>query len=141
MSDCIEWEGAINSTGYGSVRVGGKTVGAHRLAYERAYGPIPDDVPGYHGMCVMHTCDNRRCVNPEHLKLGTHQDNMTDMYSKGRRPAPAGERNPSVKLTQEQVDYIRSSNKSLRALAAELGVTYGHIGKIRRGELWPVLAS
>ena len=136
MSDCIEWEGAVNSSGYGSVKIGGVVYGAHRRAYEKANGPIPGDGPGYHGMCVMHKCDNRLCVNPDHLELGTHAENMADMYAKNRRPSSPGERNGSSKLTKEVINYIRSSDKSLRELAAEIGVTYGHIGKIRRNESW-----
>ena len=87
---CWEWTGSLNKFGYGQVCVtptpGYHTIkGAHRLAYEHHIGPIPD------GLVVMHKCDNRRCINPEHLQVGTQAENLDDAWLKGRvpnRPAP-----------------------------------------------------
>lgn len=78
MSDCWEWEGSRYPSGYGAVKWNGRVIGAHRLAWIEAFGPIPD------GLDVCHHCDNPPCVRPSHLFLGTRSDNMRDAVSKGR---------------------------------------------------------
>lgn len=75
---CWNWQGHIHPSGYGRFRDVGKATTAHRVAYALAHGSIP------HGMLIMHSCDNRRCVNPAHLSLGTYADNNHDMMAKGR---------------------------------------------------------
>jgi len=77
VDDCFEWRGG-KSEGYGRKHFNGRTQFTHRIAWEWANGPIPE------GMCVLHTCDNRACCNPNHLFLGTKGDNARDMCSKGR---------------------------------------------------------
>lgn len=77
-SGCWIWTGLLTNVGYGKMGIGTKTISTHRYSYEQAYGPIPK------GLLVLHKCDNRCCVNPEHLYLGTQSDNIKDMYSKGR---------------------------------------------------------
>jgi hypothetical protein len=79
---CWEWQGAFFRRGYGAFKVLGKTVKAHRFSYEMDRGPIPS------GMFVCHSCDNPGCVRPEHLFLGTPDENVQDMMSKGRAGNP-----------------------------------------------------
>jgi hypothetical protein len=78
MSSCILWPGAKASNGYGYYYIRGKLKLAHRGAWEKTFGPIPS------GLCVCHACDNRLCINPKHLFIGTTQANHEDMMKKGR---------------------------------------------------------
>src|SRR5687767_10390557 len=80
---CWTWGDAPAKTGYGRIGIGADTVlYAHRVSWEIHYGPIPE------GMLVCHHCDNRICVRPDHLFLGTDADNMQDMWRKGRGYSP-----------------------------------------------------
>lgn len=76
---CKLWDGSISDTGYGARWYKGKLWSAHRASFDENYGPIPE------GMLVCHSCDNRACIEPEHLFLGTYRDNVYDMISKDRQ--------------------------------------------------------
>lgn len=130
MSECIEWPYFKNADGYGKKMFKGKVKMAHRLAWEEVFGPIPE------GMCVCHACDNRGCVNPEHLFLGTHKDNMADMASKGRSRVSLGQNNPNVKLTEKEVLSIREDGRTQKEIAEEYNVSRQLVGAIKRNELW-----
>jgi len=77
-NECWEWSAGKFKQGYGAFGIDKKMVNTHRVAYELFVGPIPE------GLCVLHTCDNPSCVNPNHLFLGTQKDNIQDMVKKGR---------------------------------------------------------
>ena len=139
MTDCINSTYAIGTSGYCYVNLGGKPVGHHRLAYAKANGVALEDMQG---KVVMHTCDNRTCINPEHLRLGTTADNNADMRAKGRasgNPNPVF--NPMAKLTPEQVKEIRN-NKQLTydKLAKMFSVSKSTICRVKKQQVWSVVA-
>ena len=127
-SGCWLWLLSLKVDGYGHATFNSKYIGAHRLAWIAFKGEIPD------GLHVLHRCDTRCCVNPEHLFLGTNRDNIDDMLRKGR--SRRGERHLDAKLTEEQVRAIRKDPRTHRELSAEYGVGYGVIGQIKRREIW-----
>lgn len=126
-SGCHEWTGHVMPNGYGQVRHNG-TAYAHRVAYELHRGAVPE------GLYVLHRCDNRKCVNPEHLFLGTFNDNMADMVEKQRQAH--GERNGHAKLTDDQVRAIRRAVGTQREIAKQFGVTPSLISMIRSRRIW-----
>ena len=144
MDSCIEWQGNRSDKNYG------RQWSTELNRYERATHVVLReegiDVPS--GMCVMHICDNPPCVNPDHLEIGTHADNMRDMKEKGRAKSGGawksqpGEINGLAKLTENNVRYIRKvyhprhSQFGARALARELGVSHTAISKAAKGENW-----
>lgn len=133
---CWIWQGAVDSRGYGHLRWFRKVMRAHRLAYELSKGAIPTG-GGYHGTVVMHSCDNRLCCNPGHLRAGSHADNMSDMKTKGRRLAKgAGTANGRAKLTPEQVQAIRADGRGKRTIAPEYGISPAQVQRIRKGVQW-----
>lgn len=132
-SGCLLWLGGMRN-GYGRVSVpGGGTQkrGAHVVAWELHCGrPVPS------GLDVLHKCDNPGCIEPTHLKLGTHQDNMDDKVARGRQARMVGSEHPAAKLDENQALSIRHDNRPLAVLAAMYGVSESTISLIRRRKTW-----
>ena len=128
-SGCWLWTGGISNAGYGLCgSVEKRTVSAHRLAYAAFKCEIPPN------RVIAHSCDNRLCVNPDHLWAATHKENSQDMVAKNR--SAKGEQCARSKLTDEQVSFIRGSDLSNRALGRMLNVSHAAIGYVRRGATW-----
>ena len=105
-NECWEWVAGKDSKGYGVFSLKRKSLSSHRISWIIHNGPIPVG-EGYHGTCVLHTCDNPSCVNPQHLFLGSAQDNMTDKVLKGRGSCGRGEQQGHSILTEAQVLNIK----------------------------------
>lgn len=131
---CWVWTGApATKEGYGRVGIDGRKHLVHRLSYVLANGQIPD------GLLVLHTCDNPPCVRPDHLFVGTDADNRADMVAKGRQVILHGEDHPRAKLSQADVDRIRSEvagGRMQKDLAAEYGVTRQLVSAIVNRKCW-----
>ena len=132
---CWLWMGAVNSRGYGYIRIATKTKKAHRVSYEQFVGEIPD------GLFVLHHCDQPGCINPDHLWLGTDADNNADMRSKGRAVYVNGNRVATSRLNREQALEILSSPLRHFELARKFGVTNAAIRQIRMGKNWKYLGA
>ncbi len=129
--DCWEWTGGRQGKGYGSFWLKNSMRPAHRISWELHNGSIPD------GLYVLHKCDNRICINPKHLFLGTNQENMTDRNLKGRQAR--GEKIGIAKLTWESVEEIRnlhSDGISQYELAERFGVDTSRICRIIHNKIW-----
>lgn len=133
-NDCWLWTASIGSGGYGqlSSHLGHGPYRASRVSWELHFGPVPD------GMCVLHRCDVRRCVNPGHLFIGTQLDNIADCVKKGRNGCSPrhGERNPAARLTVDEVLEIRDASGPNRQIARRFGVSQVTVSKIKRGVSW-----
>ena len=140
---CWEWKGR-KERGYGRTIMGSrtdgtrKTIAAHRLSYETFVGPIPD------GMEVCHKCDNPCCVNPDHLFVGTRQDNVDDREAKHRNNPPKGSSNGMAKLSEADVLSARferaQKNISFQKLADKYGVSKKTIQNAIKGITWKCVA-
>lgn len=136
--DCWNWKGAKKS-GYGRLTIGSridgtrKSIGAHVLSFLTFNGPIQD------GMEVCHHCDNRACINPNHLFAGTRQDNVNDREAKGRNNPPKGEKVWTAKLNSSKVllaRQIRKTGISYQKLADKFGINKKTIMQAVKGERW-----
>ena len=144
LTECVEHRGCCLPNGYGKLGRGGKTWLAHRYAWHAAFGPIPE------GMHVCHKCDNRRCIRPDHLFLGTRQDNMQDMIAKGRAkfvgfsspnyraPSPRkGEKNGRATITPAIADEMRAqAGRRQVDIAKQFCVSQATVWRVLTGKSW-----
>jgi hypothetical protein len=128
MDECIEWTKAKDKAGYGVGWYKGKWKRAHRIIYEKFVGPIPPM------SIVMHICDNRICVNPAHLVLGTNAENSKDMVTKNRQAK--GEATNHAKLTEEQVKEIFYDTRPSRQIAKDFDISKTNVLDIKKKKIW-----
>lgn len=149
---CWLWGASLKPNGYGQFSIKRKQRLSHRVAWELTHGPIPD------GIMVCHSCDNPRCVNPDHLFLGTHSANMIDRAAKGRANLPRGQKHglslhperrvrgehvPGAKLNDEKVRDIRhlaAEGMTHQAIANRFGVTQSVVSRIVKRLGWKHVA-
>jgi hypothetical protein len=133
LGPCWVWAAALFRDGYGHFKADGKSVRAHRASYATLVSPIQE------WLFVCHHCDNRACVRPGHLFVGTNADNAADRDRKGRNNPPVGENNGSAKLTDAKVLEIRrlaSEGVSQQAISCQFGVSYSLVSLIIRRKIW-----
>lgn len=129
--ECWVWNKSVASSGYGQIRLNYKNLRANRASYMVFKGEIPV------GMVVRHTCDNKLCINPDHLILGSCKDNSQDMVERDRQAK--GVRNGRCKLSEKEVQEIKDSTISYSQLAKKFGISKGHVHRIKTGVAWAFL--
>jgi hypothetical protein len=125
---CVLFTGTLDRDGYGQLTILGRIRKAHRLAWEVANGPIPA------GLVVCHACDVPRCINPNHLFLGTQAANMADKGAKKRQPH--GEAQYMARLDAAQVRAIREAAGTMRSIGEAHGIAPQTVWKIRKRMIW-----
>lgn len=136
-NDCWEWNRGKTGNVYGQLRIANnQAFGTHVFSYILHKGPVPA------GLWVLHTCDNRRCVNPNHLYAGTPLQNMRDCSNRGRLKVPElrGERCPAAKLTEDDVRAIRKASGTNKELGEKYNVHSSLISCIQRRVIWKSVA-
>lgn len=139
--ECWEWISALSTEGYGSfsaTSIGlSRSAQAHRVSWILANGALPKE------LYVLHRCDNRRCVNPAHLFLGSHSDNMVDKVSKNRQSKGLahsatcrGELVGNSKLTESIVRSIRADPRPQTVIAADYGITQSLVSYVKNRKIW-----
>lgn len=130
-SGCWLWLGDVNGWGYGRLGAARRERQAHRLSYRAFVGDIPK------GLAILHRCDTRCCVNPQHLRPGTRLQNMQDAVAKDRMARQRGERAGMAKLTWAMVREIRANpNARISAIASRYGVSRRAISLVLEGKTW-----
>ena len=132
IDECWPWLAQIKKNGYGQFSLKGRATQAHRASYQISKGEIPD------GLVIRHTCDNKKCVNPNHLLSGTYKDNSRDAVE--RNLYPRGEDQGRARLTLEQVveirDVSRAGSESQRSMARRFGVSKASVQRVAAGRTW-----
>lgn len=128
---CWLWTASTLQGGYGGFYFDGKLRKAHRIAYEQTFGAIPAG-SGYHGTCVLHRCDNTKCVRPDHLFLGTNHDNVMDMLAKGRNTKGISASRATIAGMKKSGAHSVSDAecRMLRQLRRDFHLTYVDLAKL-----------
>ncbi len=132
-SGCWLWDQSQGAGGYGMFELGGRSHGAHRISWQLHVGDIPV------GQFVLHKCDVRCCVNPDHLFLGSARDNVLDMHMKSRNGNPRGAENGNARLSEFEVRVIRKhrfEGRSLRHIAEIMRLSYSTVRSVCTGRTW-----
>lgn len=137
---CWNFNGASRGHGYGCMKIKGKTIDAHRISWIIHFGEIPRN------LLICHKCDNTKCVNPDHLFIGTQKDNIMDAQNKGRLLQPIGQRfvknhypdNTHIPLQKAMLIkniILNRENKTLKSISIENGVPYQYVRDISSGRI------